>query len=243
MGFSNANITYLGAFIAGLLSFLSPCVLPLIPSYVTYITGISFSQLDAEHPGERIRLRTFLHSVLFVSGFTVVFVLLGASATLVGAFLQDNIGIVRRVAGIMVVLFGIHVTGLVPIGWLLGERRINIRKKPAGYPGSFIVGIAFAAGWTPCIGPMLASILMMVATDEKAGQGMFLLLTYSAGLGIPFILSSLALHRFIMFFNRFKKHIRLFEITSGLFLVLLGLLIYMNWLSVISAYTNTLFIR
>lgn len=234
----SSSITYLGAFVAGLLSFLSPCVLPLIPSYITYITGLSLGDLQAAHPGHVVRQKTVLHSLAFISGFTVVFVLLGASATLAGTFLQQHMTIIRRTGGVLVVLFGLHVAGLLPIRWLLGEKRINIRHKPAGYLGSFLVGLAFAAGWTPCIGPVLASILMIAATEENVAQGVFLLLLYSVGLGIPFLLSSLALHRFIVLFNRFKRHIRIFEIITGLFLVAVGAMIFTNWLSRLSGYAN-----
>lgn len=237
------NITYIGAFVAGLLSFLSPCVLPLIPSYITYITGLSFSELDAEHPTSVVRKKTLLHSLSFIAGFTAVFVLLGASATLLGSFLQQHMDIIRKVGGVLIVLFGIHVTGLVPLKWLLGDKRLTLKHKPAGFLGSFLVGLAFAAGWTPCIGPILASILMIAATEEKVGQGISLLLLYSVGLGIPFLLASLALHRFIVFFNRFKKYIRLFEIITGLFLILVGVLIFTNWLSVLSGYANLLFLK
>lgn len=237
------QITYIGAFVAGLLSFLSPCVLPLIPSYITYITGISFADLDAERPSHLVRRQTMLHSLAFVSGFTVVFVLLGASATYIGSFLQQHMDLVRRGGGILIMVFGIHVTGLVPLKWLLGERRVSLKNKPTGLLGSFLVGLAFAAGWTPCIGPILASILMIAATEEKVAQGIVLLLLYSIGLGIPFLLSSLALHRFISVFNRFKKHIRLFEIVTGLFLILVGLLIFTNWLSLLAGYANLLFLK
>lgn len=237
------NISYVGAFVAGLLSFLSPCVLPLIPSYITYITGLSFGDLDAEHPTHLVRRQTLLHSLAFIAGFTVVFVLLGASATLLGSFMQQHMDLIRKIGGVLVVLFGIHVTGLVPISWLLGEKRVTLKHKPAGFVGSFLVGLAFAAGWTPCIGPILASILMIAATEEKVGQGIVLLLLYSIGLGIPFLLSSLALHRFIVLFNRFKKYIRLFEIVTGLFLIVVGVLIFTNWLSVLSGYANALFMK
>jgi cytochrome c-type biogenesis protein len=237
------NISYVGAFVAGLLSFLSPCVLPLIPSYITYITGLSFGDLDAEHPTHLVRRQTLLHSLAFIAGFTVVFVLLGASATLLGSFMQQYMDLIRKIGGVLVVLFGIHVTGLVPISWLLGEKRVTLKHKPAGFVGSFLVGLAFAAGWTPCIGPILASILMIAATEEKVGQGIVLLLLYSIGLGIPFLLSSLALHRFIVLFNRFKKYIRLFEIVTGLFLIVVGVLIFTNWLSVLSGYANALFMK
>lgn len=233
-----ANISLVGAFVAGLLSFLSPCVLPLIPSYITYITGMSFAELDSEHPSHRVRRLTVLHSLSFIAGFTVVFVLLGASATFIGGFLQQHMAAIRRVGGVLIILFGIHVSGVMNLNLLLGEKRINIRSKPAGFLGSFLVGIAFAAGWTPCIGPILASILMVAATEETIYRGILLLLAYSLGLGIPFFLAGLALHRFLLLFNRFKRYIRLFEIITGIFLVIVGVLIFGNYLTIISRYAS-----
>jgi cytochrome c-type biogenesis protein len=235
------NISIIGAFIAGLLSFLSPCVFPLIPSYITYITGLSFADLQAEHPSNKIRRQIIIHSLLFIAGFTCVFVLLGASATFVGGFLQEHMKIIRRVGGVLIILFGIHLTGLVPIQFLLGEKRVTIHSKPAGYVGSFLIGVAFSAGWTPCIGPILASILMVAATEATVYHGIILLLAYSMGLAIPFFLAALAMHQFLIVFNRFKKYIRLFEIITGLFLVLVGIMVYGNYLSRISRYIPGIF--
>lgn len=235
------NVTYIGAFIAGLLSFISPCVLPLIPSFITYITGLTFADLQSEHPSHMVRRKTLLHTLCFITGFTIVFVLLGASATLIGTFLQEHMTVIRRIGGALIFLFGIHVTGLIPFGMLLGEKRLTIRNKPAGYLGSVMVGLVFAAGWTPCIGPILASILMVAATEEHVANGIMLLGVYSMGLGIPFLLSSLALHHFLVLFNRFKKFIRLFEIVTGVFLMIVGILIYFNWLSRLSVYAMRLF--
>ena len=235
------HVTYAGALIAGLLSFMSPCVLPLIPSYITYITGLSFADLQAEHPSHIVRRKAMLHSLAFIAAFTVVFVLLGASATFVGSFLQEHIGAVRKVGGVLIVLFGVHVTGLVPFRVLMGERRFQLHRKPAGYLGSFLVGIAFSAGWTPCIGPILASILMVAATEGSIMRGIILLLLYSLGLGIPFFISALAMHQFMIFFNRFKKFIRLFEICTGLFLMLVGVLIFTNGFARLSGYAGMLF--
>ncbi|MDD2320013.1 MAG: cytochrome c biogenesis protein CcdA [Geobacteraceae bacterium] len=237
----SANISIIGAFVAGLLSFLSPCVLPLIPSYVTYITGLSFADLKEEHPNHLVRKKTIIHSLLFIAGFTFVFIALGASATYIGSFLQERMDLIRKIGGVLIVLFGIHVSGLVHLGVLLGEKRIIIHRKPAGYAGSVLVGIAFAAGWTPCIGPILASILMIAATEEKIYQGMILLFSYSLGLGTPFFISSLALHKFLVLFNRFKKMIRIFEIVTGLFLILVGVLVFTNSLTFISQYITMLF--
>jgi len=230
----SSNITFLGALVAGLLSFLSPCVLPLFPSYITYITGLSFADLQAERPTSQVRRQTVIHSLLFIAGFTVVFVFLGASATFAGEFLQDHTTAVRRIGGALIILFGIHVTGLIPIHLLLREKRITIHRKPAGYLGTFLVGLTFAAGWTPCIGPILSAILMVAATAETVNQGIALLLAYSMGLAIPFFLSALALHRFLVFFSRFKRHIRLFEIATGVFLVIVGLLIFTDKLAILA---------
>ncbi len=230
------DISLYGAFFAGILSFLSPCVLPLVPSFITYLTGLSFADLQAEHPSHLVRRRTLVHSLLFISGFTIVFVLLGASATFVGGFLREHMTIMRKVGGVLIVLFGLHVSGLLPIGMLLGEKRVTLHDKPAGYFGSILVGVAFAAGWTPCIGPILASILIVAAKEATVYRGILLLLVYSLGLAIPFFLSSLALHRFLVFFNRFKRHIRLLEIITGLFLVIAGLLIFFDRLGSLQRY-------
>jgi len=235
------NITFVGAFIAGLLSFLSPCVLPLIPSYITYITGISFAELQVDHPSHEVRRRTILHSLLFILGFTFIFVMLGASASLIGNFLQSHMQAIRKVGGILIILFGIHLSGVLPIHFLLGDKRFVVKNRPAGYIGSFLIGVAFAAGWTPCIGPILASILMVAATEDTVWQGIALLLTYSLGLGIPFFLSSLALHQFLIIFNRFKKYIRIFEITTGIFLIIVGVLVFTNSLTVLQGWAERIF--
>lgn len=232
------NISMIGAFVAGLLSFLSPCVLPLIPSYITYITGLSFADLNAEHPSHKVRQQTIIHSLLFIAGFTCVFVLLGASATLVGDFLHEHKTAIRRIGGILIVVFGIHVAGFFDITMLLGEKKLTLHRKPAGYLGSVVVGVVFAAGWTPCIGPILATILAVAATE---GRGVWLLLAYSMGLAIPFFLASLALHQFLIFFRRFKRHIRLFEVITGVFMIVIGILIFTNSMVLISSYTSAWF--
>jgi len=235
---SASDISLLGAFAAGILSFLSPCVLPLVPSFLTYLTGLTFADLQAEHPTHLVRQRIITHSLLFIAGFTIVFVLLGASATFAGSFLREHMKIMQKVGAVLIMLFGLHVSGLLPIQLLLGEKRVNIRNKPAGYLGSILVGITFAAGWTPCIGPILASILMVAAAEDTVAHGIVLLLAYSLGLGIPFFLSSLAIHRFLTLFNRFKKFIRIFEIITGLFLFVVGILIFFNKLTVLQNYMN-----
>ena len=237
----SSNITIIGAFIAGLLSFLSPCVFPLIPSYITYITGLSFADLQAEHSTHKVRRQIIIHSLLFIAGFTCVFVLLGASATFIGGFLRQHMKFLSRIGGVLIILFGVHMTGLVPIRFLLGEKQVSIHSKPAGYMGSFMVGVAFSAGWTPCIGPILASILAVAAIEETVYHGIMLLLAYSMGFAIPFFLAALAMHQFLVVFNRFKKFIRLFEIFTGVFLIFVGIMVYGNYLSLLSRYIPSIF--
>lgn len=236
----SVEVSYFGAFIAGLLSFLSPCVLPLIPSYITYITGLSFADLQDGDSDDGVRTTAIIHSLAFILGFTTVFVLLGASATYIGSFLSEHAAFVRRGGGVLVMLLGLHLTGIVPISALLGEKRVHIQRKPAGYFGSYLVGLAFAAGWTPCIGPILAAILMVAAAEEKVWHGIVLLFLYSLGLGIPFFLSTLALEHFLTTFQRIKRHMRALQIVTGLFLMLVGALIFTNGLSKISGWMTIL---
>lgn len=227
-----AEITYWIAFTAGVLSFVSPCVLPLIPSYLTYITGLSFSQLEAARPNAKIRMTVLLHSVCFILGFSVVFVLLGAIAGIASSqfqiFLREGLVWLERAGGLLIFLFGVHMTGLFHFGILLGEKRVQLHKKPSGYIGTFLVGIAFAAGWTPCIGPILASILMIAASSGHVGEGVALLSVYSLGLGVPFLLSGLLFHHFLVAFKRFRKYIRLFEIGTGVMLMAVGVMLMFN---------------
>lgn len=234
----SADITYWIAFTAGILSFVSPCVLPLIPSYLTYITGLSFSQLQAAHPDARIRLTVLGHSLCFILGFTVVFVLLGAIAGIASSnfehYLREGLGWIGKIGGALIFLFGVHMTGLFHFGVLLGDKRVHLHKKPSGFIGTFIVGLAFAAGWTPCVGPILASILMIAATSGHVGEGVWLLFVYSLGLGVPFLVSGLLFHHFLIVFNRFRKYIRLVEIFTGVMLMTVGIMLMfdlMGWLT------------
>lgn len=225
------DITFWIAFSAGLLSFFSPCVLPLIPSYLTYITGLSFGQLQEEHPGSKVRLIVFAHSLTFVLGFSVVFVALGALAGLASssfqAFMEGGLVWLQRAGGVLVFLFGVHMTGLFHFGVLLGEKRVQLQSKPSGLAGTFLVGLAFAAGWTPCIGPVLGAILAMAAsTSDPLTRSVLLLGAYSAGLGIPFVVSGLLFHGFLGFFKRFRTHIRSMEILTGILLMGIGILLF-----------------
>ncbi|MGK2945392.1 MAG: cytochrome c biogenesis CcdA family protein [Desulfuromonadales bacterium] len=234
------DITYWIAFTAGILSFASPCVLPLIPSYLTYITGLSFSQLQAAHPNAKLRLTVLLHSLCFILGFTVVFVLLGAIAGIASGkfqlYMREGLGWLEKIGGLLIFLFGVHITGLFHFGIILGEKRIHLHKKPSGFVGTFVVGIAFAAGWTPCIGPILASILMIAATSGHAGEGVSLLSVYSLGLGVPFLISGLLFHHFLIAFNRFRKYIRMIEIITGVMLMAVGIMLMFNMMGKLTMY-------
>lgn len=241
-----ADITFWIAFSAGLLSFFSPCVLPLIPSYLMYISGLSFAELNDPRSAPRIRLTLIGHSLVFIAGFSLVFIALGALAGLASAsfqsVLRDSLGILQKVGGVLIFLFGLHLSGLFHFGILLGEKRIQLRNKPAGYLGTLLVGIAFAAGWTPCIGPILGAILAIAASHSGGvGQGVLLLGSYSAGLGVPFFLSGLLFHAFVNFFNRFKKHIRLVEIATGVLLMLVGILLFFDQFSRLTALLYRIF--
>jgi cytochrome c-type biogenesis protein len=226
---AGADVNLWIAFTAGILSFFSPCVLPLIPSYLTYITGLSFGQLQEAHPGAKVRLIVVAHSLVFILGFSTVFIALGGIVGLASAGFQEHLRAsllwVERLGGLLILLFGVHLTGLFHFGILLGEKRVHLHSKPSGYLGTFVVGLAFAAGWTPCIGPILASILMIAATSGQAGRGLLLLTIYSLGLGLPFLASGLLFHQFLAFFQHFRRYIRLTEIVTGILLILVGLLL------------------
>ena len=222
------QVSLIGAFLAGVVSFISPCVLPLVPSYVTFITGVSFDELTAERSSARVRRLTMIHSLAFIVGFSLVFVSLGATATVAGQFLRQHQETVRRVGGVMIIFFGIYLTGILPIPALSRERKKQLTTKPLGILGSVLVGITFAAGWTPCIGPILASILVYASTAKTVGTGIVLLSVYSLGLAVPFFLSSLALNSFLAASKKIRGSLRAIEIASGVVLILFGLLLVSN---------------
>ncbi len=223
------NISLLAALGAGFISFISPCVLPLIPGYLSFISGVSVADLGgAEKRGETLR-KVALSSFIFVLGFSAVFISLGASATAVGKFLLSNkIGLFNRFAGALIVILGLHVAGIIKIPFLNYEKRFHARSKPLGILGTFLIGVAFAFGWTPCIGPILGGILGLAANQGTVGEGMLLLTFYSLGLGIPFLVTAISFNFFLGFSSFFKKHFRTIEIVSGLFLVVIGLLMFFN---------------
>ena len=236
------NVTLLAAFSAGILSFISPCVLPLIPGYLSYVSGLSLDEMrgqgGAAHTAPAPRRRVVISSLAFILGFSLVFVSLGASASAVGEFLMSRLSILGKVAGAVIILFGLHMMGVLKIGWLYNEKRVQTQKKPAGPLGAIVVGIAFAFGWTPCIGPILAAILAIAASKETVWQGIELLLAYSLGLGIPFLITSLAINQFFAVFARIRKHYHAIEVASGVLLIAVGVLMMTNRLTVIAQYLS-----
>ena len=222
------------AFTAGVLSFLSPCVLPLVPSYLTFVTGMSLDDLQ-EGTNRRGAL---VHSALFVLGFSTIFILLGASASFLGQFFRQYELWISRVGGLVIIVFGLHLVGAFRLTPLLREKRLHLSDKPAGYIGTFAVGMAFGAGWTPCIGPILGSILTYGFSQDTMWAGVGLLAVYSLGLAVPFMLAALALDRFLTTFSRFRKWIPVVEKASGVLLILLGLLLLTGRFTVLAAWLN-----
>jgi cytochrome c-type biogenesis protein len=212
------SLGFLVAFLAGVLSFLSPCVLPLVPSYVGFLTGMSLDEL-----GARRRL-ALLHALCFVAGFSLIFILLGASATALGRALKYNQVWLTRIGGALVVLFGLYCLGVFKLGALQMERRVQLQDKPVGFLGSVLVGMAFGAGWTPCIGPILGAILSLATVEADVGRGMLLLAAYSAGLAVPFLLAAVAVEQFFDWFKSFRRYLPWVMRVSGVLLVIVGVL-------------------
>ena len=213
-----------------MLSFLSPCVLPLIPSYITFVSGVSLDETGQE------KRSVLVHALLFVAGFTLIFLLLGATATLLGRALLHYRIWISRIGGLLVVLFGLYMIGVLNIGIFARERRVHLSNKPVGYMGSVLVGIAFGAGWTPCIGPILGTILIFTSTSTDLERGMSLLGAYSLGLAVPFIVAALAMRHFLGFFARFRHRMILFTRIAGVMTVCLGLLLMTNYFTILASY-------
>jgi cytochrome c-type biogenesis protein len=228
----------LAAFVAGLLSFLSPCVLPLVPGYVSLISGASVEDLQTQE--RRLLGTVMLHSITFVLGFSVVFIALGAVATSVGQLVNEYHSLLSKVAGIVVIIFGLHLTGLLKIKALYADKRMHEVKGGSSPFGSFVVGFAFAFGWTPCIGPILATILVLASAQGTVLKGIILLAVYSMGLAVPFLLTSLGVDRFLAFYGRFRRHLHTVEVCSGILLIAIGVLIFLNNLKLLSGYLTFL---
>jgi cytochrome c-type biogenesis protein len=228
------NVSFVVAFKAGLLSFLSPCVLPLIPSYVGFLTGMSAEELQVR------RGTALLHALWFVAGFSIVFMALGATASVLGGFMLRYHVWIGRIGGVLVLAFGLYLLGVLRPAFLMQERRIHLARKPLGYVGSAVVGVAFGAAWTPCIGPILGAILTLAAEAASVAQGTALLGVYALGLAVPFVLTAVALDRFLVWFQRFRPYLVWVERISGVLLILLGVLLITDRFSLLAGYLQGL---
>lgn len=221
MGF---DISFAGAFLAGLISFVSPCVLPLVPPYLCFLAGVSFEELSTSQDTGKTRWRIVLSSIFFVLGFATVFVALGATASTIGKFVTQYLDYLAVVAGILIFVMGLHFTGLLRISLLYQEARVHVERKPVGPIGAYLVGLAFAFGWTPCVGPVLAAILFAAGAQETVGEGALMLGFYAAGIGIPFILAALFAGAFLGWLAKFRRHMGTVEKVMGVMLMITGLL-------------------
>ncbi len=237
MGF---DITFGGALLAGLLSFLSPCVLPLVPPYLCYLAGISFEELSGDAPSAG-RRTIILKAVLFVLGFSTVFIALGATASAIGEAVSAYFDILAIIAGVILVLMGLHFTGAFRISLLFREARFQTGGTSAGWLGAYLVGLAFAFGWTPCVGPVLAGILFMAGAEESATEGALLLAAYAAGIGIPFLLAAFFSSAFLGFMKRFRRHLGTIEKVMGALLILTGILIMTGSMNEIGFWMQEMF--
>lgn len=225
------NVSFFTAFAAGLISFLSPCVLPLVPGYISIISGFSLDQLQSESHNSSLTRSVVMNSIMFILGFSITFISLGASAAWLGQVLLSRMTFLQRIAGVILVIFGLHLLGIFKISFLYKDKRFHNVEKPRGLFGALVLGLAFAFGWTPCIGPILAGILTIASTKQTVDQGVFLLAVYSLGLGIPFLMTSLGLNKFLAFYSRFKRHFHAVEMVSGALVIAVGVLIFTNNLS------------
>ena len=230
------NVSVLVAFTAGLISFLSPCILPMIPSYLAFITGISLEELSQDQNLKKVRKSVITNSLFFILGFSILFIAMGASATVIGKFLAKNIRWFEIIGGSLVVILGLHFAGLFKLKFLEREKKIHLDKKPLGIIGTVLVGMAFGAGWTPCVGPILGSILTMAAATQNVAKGIILLISYSIGLGIPFLLTGLLIHKFFEYFKTIRKYFRVITLVGGILLVIIGLLLISGYFTTISSF-------
>jgi len=230
----------LTAFAGGLVSFLSPCVLPLVPGYLSIISGYSLDQLKEGSGNASLKRSVVMNSLMFIIGFSITFIALGASATTIGQLLLARKQILYQIAGVVIIIFGLHVLGVFKIGALYQDKRFHDVPKPRSAWGVLLFGLVFAFGWTPCIGPILAGILGIAASQDTVAQGVVLLAIYSLGLGVPFMLTSLGLNQFLAFYGRFKRHFRTLEIASGVMVVAIGVLIVTGSLARLNSYFSFL---
>lgn len=223
-----------GALLAGLLSFVSPCILPIVPPYLAWLAGVSFDELKDTEPGAEQRRRVVVAAIAFVLGFATVFIALGATASVVGKTIAQYFDTLSVIAGIIIIVMGLHFLGVFRIGMLYREARVQVARKPAGMVGAYVIGLAFAFGWTPCVGPVLAAILFIAGSEGSAAQGALLLAAYSLGIGIPFVLAAVFASRFLGWAARFKRHMHKVEMAMGGLLVVTGILFITGQMSTIS---------
>jgi len=227
------NVPYHLALLAGLASFFSPCVLPLIPAYFTFITGFSLEEL-LEGKASALRIKILISTILYVSGFSFVFILLGASASYLGSLVFEYRNVITKIGGAVIILFGIHLTGLIRIRYLNVEKRLHMQRKPLHFLGAFFIGMAFGAGWSPCIGPLLGSILILAGSQETVRTGVLLLAVYSAGLALPFILISIFINFLLVFIKKTIRIIKYINAVAGVLLIIIGVLLLTDKLYLIT---------
>ncbi|HEX5020185.1 MAG TPA: cytochrome c biogenesis protein CcdA [Candidatus Binatia bacterium] len=220
------------AFAAGVFSFLSPCVLPLIPSYLSFVSGVSLDEMRSEQG----RSRVVLNSLAFIIGFSLVFISLGASASFLGGLFLSYRNAIRIVGGIFIVLVGLYLVGAFKVAALERYLQFDLKDKPAGYLGSVLVGITFAVAWTPCVGPILGATLALASTSGEVSRGTFLLSSYAAGLALPFFLSALAINSFLQFSQRMRRHIKAIHVAGGILLIIAGILLITDYMTLLNAY-------
>ena len=228
------DVTFGAAFLAGMVSFLTPCVLPIVPPYLAYLAGISFAELTTEQRDSEMRAKILFSSIFFVLGFSAVFIAFGATVSAIGQVVAQYFDTLSIIAGAIIILMGLHFLGIFRIGMLYREARIEFKRRPVGYAGAFVMGLAFAFGWTPCVGPILASILLVAAGENTMARGAFLLAAYSLGIGIPFIVAAAFAGRFVGWSSSFKRHMRAVEMAMGGMLVLTGILFITGSMSYIA---------
>ena len=234
---SITQISLFAAFSAGLLSFISPCVLPLVPSYLSYITGLSVENLAKVEERERFKSAILLNALLFIAGFSTVFIAFGASASLIGQVLYEYQDLIRKIGGILIIIFGLYLLGILKLNIFMTERRLmHFESRPAGYIGSFLIGTAFAAGWTPCVGPVLGTILAYASTTESMSGGVMLLSAYSFGLGLPFFLAAFGMDTFLSYFKSLRTYLGGVSFISGGLLILVGLMIFTDSVTLFTSF-------
>ena len=231
-----SDVNILVAFTAGIFSFLSPCVLPIIPSYLSFVSGVSLQEMRAAQIASHIRKRVVLNSLAFILGFSLVFISLGASASFLASFFLGYRSLIRVLGGIFILAVGIYLLGVVKFSVLDRYLQIHLKDKPAGYLGSAVVGITFGAAWIPCVGPILGAILTLAATSSEIGTGILYLATYAAGLAVPFFLSAVAVNSFFEFSQKFRRYLQAVHVTAGILLIIVGILLITDYMTLLNIY-------